>query len=114
MEKFNFSRNITRNTTNKRVEENVAEIVATLISAGLSRADIAKHAGVSQTTVSTWENRGRADAATIDRLIDSVSMTQSEETPDGNEQNDNSALWVHINAIKTMGFNVSLTPIEQS
>lgn len=111
MEKLDFNRNITRNSTNKRVEENISEIVATLISAGLSRADIAKHAGVSQTTVSTWENRGRADAATIDRLIESISLTQLKEPPIRNKKNEYSELWLHINAIKELGFNVSLTPI---
>ncbi|WP_028575018.1 helix-turn-helix domain-containing protein [Desulfonatronovibrio hydrogenovorans] len=112
MSQLDFNRNISRNATNKRVEKNATEIVEKLIKDGFSRADIARHAGVSQTTVSAWQKRGRANADAIDRLIKSINLKQSTTSPVTRSSGDNAELWLHINAIRALGFNVSLKPIE--
>jgi DNA-binding transcriptional regulator YiaG len=93
--------------SNKSYIVNIKEIIdAIKKDFQLSQAEISRLAGVSQTAISNWIQRGTANPSTVKHLLDNLPDKQNNAI---NVETDK--LKSLINQIKDLGYTVQLTPI---
>ena len=104
-----FQRNVKLNERNRRVEYNAEPIIKELLKRGLTRPQIAQHAGVSQGSIPNWLANGKADAKAIDKLLAAVTSAEKKNSEPG-EKDHFHQLFLHIRSIEALGFSVTLKP----
>lgn len=99
------------NQRNRKVVTNIKEIVTYLLEdRNMTKAEIARRAGIHQTSVNTWMEKGRADVKAVKKLYDSFGVEKEVTTPKEMGTDNFSTLWYHVKSIKALGFDVTLTP----